>query len=134
MYLIQPEANSAPSALIIDDNWFNRDIFRIALESAGYRVSEASGGPAGLQILERETFNLLILDLQMPTIDGNTVLRSVRSRAFHKDMHVVVVTAHLHMAAGDIEALSDFVMGKPINIAEFTMFVERLKRARLLTH
>ncbi len=115
------------TALIIDDNWFNRDIFRIALESAGYVVTETDNGSEGMRILGEQTFHLLILDLQMPNIDGRTVLRSVREQPLHKKMNVVVVTANAHMATSDVDALADHVMYKPINVVEFSEFVRRLK-------
>jgi len=120
------------SALIVDDNWFNRDIFRIALESAGYVVTETDSGGDGMNILRQQTFNLLILDLQMPTVDGKTVLRAVRAEPMHKKMHVVVVTANAHMATSDVDALADHVLYKPINVIEFSEFVRGLKNASVL--
>jgi CheY-like chemotaxis protein len=115
------------SALIIDDNWFNRDIFRIALESAGYIVTQFDNGMDGMNILKNQTFSLLVLDLQMPIVDGRTVLHSVRAQDLHENMHVVVVTANAHMATQDVDRLADYVMYKPINVTEFSEFVRRLK-------
>ncbi|NJR12396.1 response regulator, partial [bacterium] len=65
-------------ALIIDDNFNNRDIFRIALESIGFHVTEAENGADGLKILHSHIFHLLVLDLQMPLIDGLEVLKELR--------------------------------------------------------
>ena len=115
------------SALIIDDNWFNRDIFRIALESAGYLVTQFDNGVDGMNILKDQTFSLLVLDLQMPIVDGRTVLHSVRTQDLHDKMHVVVVTANAHMATQDVDRMADYVMYKPINVTEFSEFVRRLK-------
>ncbi len=122
-----PQLIARYSALIIDDNWFNRDIFRIALESAGYSVTELDNGQEGINLLEQQTFNLLILDLQMPLIDGRTVLLKVKDQPLHDKMRVVVVTANAHMATSDVDEMADYVMYKPINVIEFSEFVRRLK-------
>ena len=115
------------SAIIIDDNWFNRDIFRIALESAGYIVTQFDNGVDGMNVLKEQTFSLLVLDLQMPVVDGRTVLQTVRAQSLHQKMHVVVVTANAHMATSDVDRMADYVMYKPINVTEFSEFVRRLK-------
>ncbi len=129
----EPQPPTLYSALIIDDNWFNRDIFRIALESAGYAVTELDNGSEGIALLEQQTFNLLILDLQMPLVDGRTVLVKVKEHPLHKKMRVVVVTANAHMATSDVDEMADYVMYKPINVMEFSEFVRRLKNISVPT-
>src|SRR5688500_17528999 len=114
------------SALIVDDNWYNRDIFRIALENAGYQVTEVDNGREGLNLLETRSFNLMVLDLQMPGIDGITVLHQVHEKPAHKDMRVVVVTANAHMATDEVDNLADHVMYKPIDVVDFAQFTHRL--------
>jgi CheY-like chemotaxis protein len=115
-----------PTALIVDDNQDNRNVFRTALEIAGYDVREAENGQAGLIILETETFDLLTLDLQMPLVSGETVLRAVRPRPIHTQMQIVVVTANPHMETTFISEAADHVMFKPIDIRQFIDFAKRL--------
>jgi CheY-like chemotaxis protein len=115
------------SALIVDDNWYNRDVFRIALENAGYTVAQAENGQEGLDCLAARTYNLLVLDLQMPGIDGTTVLKQIRGQDQHKTMRVVVVTANPHMATHEVDDLADHVMQKPIDVVSFARFTQRLK-------
>jgi CheY-like chemotaxis protein len=117
------------SALIVDDNWYNRDIFRMALESANYHITEAESGQQGLEILKEKTFNLLVLDLQMPDIDGTRVLESLRKEKLHDRMRVLVVTANPHMATDRVHDLADHVMMKPIDVVAFTRFTQRLQGA-----
>ncbi len=119
------------TALVVDDNFYNRQIFHIALESVGYTVSESEDGAKSTSILGGKTFDLLILDLQMPAMDGRSVLRIVRSNPLHKDMRIIVVTANAHMATEDIDDMADYVMHKPIDVVEFSEFVRRLKRIPL---
>jgi len=119
------------TALVMDDNFHNRYIFRIALEEKNYQVEEAENGSEGLKILEEKSFNLLVLDLQMPLIDGITVLRELHKKPLHRNMRLLVVTANAHMATGEVTNLADYVMYKPINVMEFAEFSERLKGVRM---
>lgn len=116
------------TALVIDDNFYNRDIFRFALENAQYNVVEAEDGPAGLILLEGEKFDLLVLDLQMPMMNGTEVLRQLRSDPRYNKMRVIVVTANSHLATKEVDALADHVMFKPIDVVGFSHFVNRLKK------
>ncbi len=127
------EKQSMFSALIVDDNWFNRDICRIALNSVGYQLTEAENGQIALDLMAERTFDLMVLDLDMPVVGGLTVLNRVRADDRHSNMRIVVLTAHSHMAIGDVDAGADFVMYKPINIVEFAEFAVRLKGSSVIT-
>ena len=116
------------TALIVDDNFYNRHIFHIALESVGYAVTEMEDGLQGTALLQDRTFHLLVLDLQMPMMDGRAVLKHVRGQPLHQNMHIIVVTANAHMATDDIDLMADYVMFKPIDVVEFSEFARRLKR------
>ncbi len=116
------------TALIVDDNFYNRHIFHIALESVGYAVTEMEDGLQGTNLLQDRTFHLLVLDLQMPAMDGRAVLKQVRGQPLHENMHIIVVTANAHMATDDIDLMADYVMFKPIDVVEFSEFARRLKR------
>jgi CheY-like chemotaxis protein len=115
------------SALIVDDNNFNREIFRIALAAAGYQSTEASNGVEALAILETRQFDLAVLDLQMPLVGGATVLKNLRFTPHHAKMVVIVATANPHMAVGEVESLADCVLLKPIDIHEFARLVARFR-------
>lgn len=116
------------TVLVVDDNWYNRDVFRIALENASYQVFEADNGLTGLELLSKRTFDLLVLDLQMPDIDGHEVLRRLRTDSRHDSMRVLVVTAQGHMATSDLDQEVDHIMFKPIDVVQFSHFTDRLKR------
>src|SRR5688572_8783465 len=105
-------------SLVVDDNYYNRDVARLALENAGYTVEEAEDGIEALQKLAQETYDLLILDLEMPELDGIGVLNEIRKANQHNHMKVIVVTAHPEMT-GDINVDVDYVMYKPIDIQIF---------------
>jgi DNA-binding NtrC family response regulator len=78
--------------LIVDDEPNVRLVFRTALESVGYGVSEAGDGETALELLESRDFSLALLDLRMPGLGGLETLRQLRSKGIR--CPVVVVTAH----------------------------------------
>lgn len=69
-----------PAVLCIDDNVLGLAIRKAILESRDFRVFTAENGPAGLEIVSRERINLVVLDFQMPGMDGGQVARELRSR------------------------------------------------------
>ena len=84
-------SNSA-NILIVDDEPNVRLVFRTALESAGYAAIIAEDGQAALKILKQTKVDLVLLDLQMPILDGMETLRRLREAG--NNVPVVIVTAH----------------------------------------
>ena len=78
--------------LIVDDEPNVRLVFRTALESTGYSVSEVEDGASALDRLEESPADLVLLDLKMPGIGGMETLRRLRDAG--NDVPVVIVTAH----------------------------------------
>lgn len=78
--------------LVVDDEPAVRGVFSIWLESAGYAVDEAENGQRALAQIEDTDFDLVFLDLQMPTMNGVEALCNIRRMASPPD--VVIVTAH----------------------------------------
>src|SRR5688572_23952061 len=81
-----------PRVLVVDDERSMRELLAITLGQAGYAVTVAEGGPAAIERLHRESFDLVVTDLRMQDSDGMDVLRAVRAHA--PETIVVVVTAY----------------------------------------
>jgi len=79
--------------LVVEDDDNTREAVVKHLSGAGYSVSEAENGWEALLALDREEFALVVLDLVMPEMDGQTFLRIVRNSK-HKDIPVIVLTAY----------------------------------------
>lgn len=114
------------TALVVDDNFYNRDLCRLALESVGYEVIEIDNGQGAIDTLKTRAYDLLVLDLAMPDVNGVDVLRKVEQKALRQSTTVVVMTANPHMATDEVQEWVDFVFIKPIDIKTFAQFAQRL--------
>jgi len=87
------ETMSSPATvLVIDDDPDFRSLVREELASAGYGVTEASGGHEGVAMLRQTDVDVVLLDVQMPGLNGREVLREARNLGVHSE--VVVMTAY----------------------------------------
>lgn len=82
------------SILVTDDEGNIRMMLRTALETEGYDVAEARNGREALDAIERDPPNLLLLDLNMPVLDGMAVLEQLQSMPLKNKPRVVVLTAY----------------------------------------
>ena len=136
----QGSANAGtPRLLIVDDVRENRDILKRRFERHGFRTTEASGGIEALDLIEREAFDLVLLDIMMPDIAGLEVLAHIRSKYSPGVLPVIMVTAK-SQSEDIVEALNhganDYVT-KPVDfsiaLARVTMQLDR-KRAEEKIH
>jgi diguanylate cyclase (GGDEF)-like protein len=86
-------ANVGKRLLIVDDVRENREILRRRFERHGYCATEASGGLEALDLIEREAFDLVLLDMMMPDVAGLAVLVRIRSKYSPGVLPVIMVTA-----------------------------------------
>jgi phosphoserine phosphatase RsbU/P len=88
-----PPASRAGDILVVDDNDCNREMLARHLERQGHRVSQASDGRWALDCLERSHFDILIIDVMMPGMNGHQLLERVKSSPRLKDVHVIVISS-----------------------------------------
>ena len=104
--------------LVVEDNPLNLKLVRDVLSFAGYDVVEAQSGEEGLRVAQQDPPDLVLMDLQLPGIDGTETLRRLRQGPLGPDVPVVAVTA-LAMAE-DKERASragfDGYVEKPISV------------------
>lgn len=95
----------------------NRRVVKDMLDVAGVAMEEADDGPAGLAMLEKHDFDIILLDLRMPGMDGLEVITHVRARTDEKaDLPIIVVTADTapNLKEDCMAAGADDVLFKPI--------------------
>ena len=103
--------------LVADDNKVNRLLLGRTLELQGHQVSSADNGRRALEMLRSERFDLLLLDLEMPEIDGFAVLEQLAADAELRDLPVIVTSSLEGVAhvARCIELGADDYLHKPVN-------------------
>jgi two-component system chemotaxis response regulator CheY len=89
----QPEDKAmAKRILTIDDSKTIRDMLRMTLVDAGFEVLQAVDGQDGVEVMDRETVDLVITDINMPRMNGYEVVRHLRSNPAHKSLPILVLT------------------------------------------
>lgn len=117
--------------LLIEDNEQNRYLVTFLLQARGWEVLHAADGPAGLALAGEIAPALILLDIQLPGMDGYAVARALRANPKLAEVPVVAVTSYA--MPGDrercIEAGCTGYLEKPINPQTFAAEVEALLEA-----
>jgi class 3 adenylate cyclase/CheY-like chemotaxis protein len=112
------EFSDRQSILIVDDNEDNRYTLQTLLEADGYQhITSASGGAEAISLIDNERFSLVLLDMMMPDLNGDEVLRLIRSKAETRDIPVVMISADTdtEKISKCIELGADDYLPKPFN-------------------
>ena len=118
--------------LLIEDNEQNLYLATFLLEKNGFKVVPARNGPDGIELAGRIHPDLIILDIQLPQMDGYAVARALRQNAALAEVPIVAVTSYA--MAGDrertLEAGCTGYIEKPINPDTFKTQIEMYLKAR----
>ena len=113
----EPRPNGACRLLIAEDNDINRELLATMLRQEGHQVTAAAGGAEAVQATEEGRFDLILMDISMPHVDGIEALRRIRAQKLAEGTEIVALTAHA--AAEDhvriLEAGFAEVLTKPAN-------------------
>lgn len=125
-------ATGQKRVLIVDDAALIRAYYRQALERAGYAVEEALNGLEGLEKLLTHDFDVAIVDVNMPRMDGMTFLRILRSKDLPTSATPALVTS-TEAGAQDIEAArqagANYYLVKPVSQQALAQYVAMLSGA-----
>jgi CheY-like chemotaxis protein len=114
--------------LVAEDNPANRELMREVLTGRGYEVIEACDGQEALQKIEETRPDLVLLDIQLPVLDGFAVLTRLRENPDYKSLRVLAVTANAMREDREkgMKAGFDAYISKPIDIAALRVQVEKM--------
>jgi signal transduction histidine kinase/CheY-like chemotaxis protein len=125
----QPEAPGC-LALVAEDNPVNLRVAQRMLEKRGFRVIAASNGRLAVERWRREFPNLILMDLQMPEMDGLTAAREIRLAEAVLGGHVPIIALTANSMTGDrekcLEAGMDAYLSKPVDQTELMTAIERV--------
>jgi len=116
---VAPDPDQAVRLLLVEDNAVNRELIRTMLEPFGITVDTANDGVAGVEAVRQGAYDLVLMDIQMPGMDGLTATRRIRAMtdAPGSRTPIVAMTANVlpEQVANCIAAGMDDHLGKPIN-------------------
>ncbi len=121
--------------LLAEDNPINQKVAARMLEKQGHHVVVAGDGRQALAFWERDAFDLILMDVQMPTMDGLEVMAAIRAEERGTGRHVPIVALTAHAFKGDEErclrAGADGYLSKPVQGAELARVLRELPTARV---
>ena len=126
-----PAATTGPlKILLAEDNVVNQKLAMRLLEKAGHQVSVAENGKEALRYLENDSFDLVLMDVQMPEMDGLTATRAIREKENGNGRHLPIIAMTAHAMKGDrercLEAGMDEYLSKPINARELHQTISQV--------
>jgi len=121
-----------PYILIVDDDADFRIGLRTALEMKGYQVDEAANGEEALITLAERPPLLVLLDLQMPVMNGREMLQRMRATPELKDVPVVIISGFGFEWEAELMGAQGYI-GKPFEPQELERTIAHLLRPRLVT-
>ena len=114
------------SLLVVEDEESLREALKLNLELEGYEVTTADNGPAAVKTIKNEYFDLILLDIMLPEMDGLAVCETVRMQ--HNDVPILFLSAR-NTSADRVEGLKkggDDYITKPFNLEELLLRVDKL--------
>jgi len=121
--------------LLAEDNAVNRLLARRLLEKYGNTVIAVENGREALEAIERDRPDLVIMDVQMPVMDGLEAIRAVRDKEHTSGLHLPIIALTAHAMKGDrercLEAGADEYLTKPIRAAELFAALSRMNAGNI---
>ncbi len=114
------------SLLVAEDEESLREALKLNLELEGYEVTTVDNGPAVIKMVKNEYFDLIVLDIMLPEMDGITVCETIRMQ--HNDVPILFLSAR-NTGADRVEGLKkggDDYLTKPFNLEELLLRVDKL--------
>ena len=119
---------SKPTILVAEDSADSREMMKVLLQMKGYKVVAAENGVNALAAARKKRPDAVLLDLQLPIMDGLDVTRNLRSHPTLKKVPIIIVTGHdpnrYRQAA--LDAGCDEYLMKPINFEALQTVLDRL--------
>ena len=115
--------------LLAEDNLINQKVVIRMLNSAGYQVDAVMNGEQVLRVYSQKNYDLILMDVQMPEVDGYTATKKIREMEPHKNsVPIIAITAHALVGDREkcIEAGMNEYISKPVIAKEIVLLIDRL--------
>jgi len=118
----------APTILVVEDDANQRELYRQELEDAGYKVVMASDGKQAVEIVNNQHIDLVVLDINMPVMDGIEALGRMLSR--NNQLPVIIHTAYAHYKDNFMTWVAEHYVIKSSDLTELKDKVAEVLRSR----
>jgi CheY-like chemotaxis protein len=120
--------------LVVEDNPVNRVVATRLIEKQSHCVKAVTNGREALEIIEREEFDCVLMDVQMPVMDGFEATAAIRNKERNGCGHLPIIAMTAHAMAGDLDrclaaGMDDYVT-KPIKVQSLFAAIDRVLLAR----
>lgn len=116
--------------LLVEDNFVNQQLMIALLKRKQHQIVVAQNGKEALDILERQAFDVVLMDVQMPVMDGLEAARQIRQREKQTGGHIPIIAMTANTMPQDqqmcIQAGMDDYVSKPIEISKLFAALERI--------
>lgn len=116
-------------ALVVEDNPLNMELVLEILDTQGFTADKAEDGEEAIKKTEKEVYDLILMDIALPGMDGVEATKIIKSRSGYKNVPVVALTAFA--MKGDKERLLgagfDDYIAKPLDVSEFIKKIQKYR-------
>ncbi|MFH1943009.1 MAG: response regulator, partial [bacterium] len=127
--------DSSLKILLAEDNAINRKLAKALLQKKGWSVVTVMDGKEALERLKIESFDLILMDVQMPVMDGYIATNKIRQKEASKGGHIPIIAMTAHAMKGDrekcMEAGMDDYVSKPMKAEELYSAIQRSMNGKL---
>lgn len=113
--------------MIVEDQFFLAEMIRARLEFLGYETVYAENGARALELLQKESVDLIIMDVMMPVMDGIEATKRIRADGIAKDIPIIFLTARARSEDRQqvLDAGGSDYLAKPFESSQLTAMVEK---------
>jgi two-component system, OmpR family, alkaline phosphatase synthesis response regulator PhoP len=119
-------AQAKANILIVEDEEHLQEALKLNLEMEGYEVSAAADGVAALKAVEQEYFDLILLDIMLPELDGMSVLETIRIKGLETPILILSAKTSSEERVMGLKKGADDYLSKPFNLEELLLRVDKL--------
>ena len=116
------------SVLVVEDNPDNQTLVTWILEDAGYEIVCSATAEEGLAVLQKRPFDVVLMDISLPGMDGKEATRQIRQMEVYRDLPIIALTAHA--VKGETEAIFDSgvtdLITKPVDEEQLLARLDKL--------
>jgi CheY-like chemotaxis protein len=119
--------NKISKILVVDDSETNVLLLQRLLEEEGYKIDYAYSGKAAIELIKKKTFDLILLDIMMPGIDGFDILEKIKGTQYIQNTPIIMVTAkddHESQQKAIKMGANDY-MTKPLDLEKLKKLIQK---------